>query len=324
MVVESLSLKVFGIFFIWVVGLVSGLLPIKIQNILPDVIPISESFAAGIFLGGGMLHLLSDSSQELSRNHDYPLGFLLSILCFSFLFLLEKTIIPTLLLGLKKRPSSKYIELSQQKGNKILIDEIVEEGSTKKENSLDQENVENKKTFNHTIAHSPHSHPHSHSHSQLTYTIEQFSDQNTVGGKVILFVLLFALIFHSILAGISFGVVDHEKAIIIFLAIISHKGCAGFSLGTTFTKNYQSTKKYFFISILLFSLSTPFGILVGFFLDGLSDSDLINSIIAFTSGSFLYISFIQLFESFDGKKHVQKSLSFILGLAIMSAITLLE
>lgn len=52
--------------------------------------PVGEAFASGVFLGAGLIHMLSDSTHDFATlNYHYPISFLLAGLAFLFLLWLE-------------------------------------------------------------------------------------------------------------------------------------------------------------------------------------------------------------------------------------------
>jgi zinc transporter 1/2/3 len=76
---------------------------------------------------------------------------------------------------------------------------------------------------------------------------------------------------HELFEGIAFGLMkDTELAVQLAIGIIIHKTCASVSLGAGFAKTGFSLC-HIFIFILLFSLSTPIGIIIGMGVNSMSE-----------------------------------------------------
>jgi len=85
-------LKIIIALTIFVITLVAGWYPFQRKKIKPQHhdFPIGESLASGIFLGAGLLHMLSDSSRSFDRlGYTYPIAFLLAGSTFLLFLLLE-------------------------------------------------------------------------------------------------------------------------------------------------------------------------------------------------------------------------------------------
>jgi len=106
-------------------------------------------------------------------------------------------------------------------------------------------------------------------------------------------VLVLALAIHSLLEGISIGVLNRTTTFVsIFLAVGAHKGLAGFAMGT---KLMQSTeRREFWTSILMFGLCTPLGILLGSSVLGTVTGTGVGCCLALAAGTFLYIAIPEL------------------------------
>ena len=84
------------------------------------------------------------------------------------------------------------------------------------------------------------------------------------------YILLVALSFHGFFEGTALGIQsDSKTTIYLLIAILSHKWAESFTLGISFAK--AKTEYHTFVKlILLFSIFTPLGIIVGIFLSGSS------------------------------------------------------
>ena len=86
------ALKLFALLIILFVTWLSGCYPFfkKYRQAGEYNFPITESLAAGVFLGAALIHMLGDASQGFYVNAvHYPLAFLLAGAMFLFLLLLE-------------------------------------------------------------------------------------------------------------------------------------------------------------------------------------------------------------------------------------------
>lgn len=76
--------------------------------------------------------------------------------------------------------------------------------------------------------------------------------------------MLTALSVHSLLEGLAIGIQDTTpKVMILFTAVISHKIVVAFCLGVELTASQGSTFKNHLLAIIVFSLGSVLGILVG-------------------------------------------------------------
>lgn len=142
------------------------------------------------------------------------------------------------------------------------------------------------------------------------------------------YVLFLVLAIHSIIAGMSLGLETNlASGIVIFIAIIAHKGSASFALGVSLLK--ANIKKNIFIrTILLFTLMTPLGIIIGSFFSSIESNNtniLFEALFdALAAGTFIYIAVLdiinEVFEEAD-KKGLKFSV-LILGFFLMAAIAI--
>ena len=92
MISQIILLKTFFIFIILLTTLASGAYPLlkKIRSPSCCDFPIGEALSAGVFLGAGLLHMLSDATHSFAKQgYDYPFAFLLAGLMFLLLLLFE-------------------------------------------------------------------------------------------------------------------------------------------------------------------------------------------------------------------------------------------
>jgi zinc transporter 1/2/3 len=142
---------------------------------------------------------------------------------------------------------------------------------------------------------------------------------------VILFVVL---AIHSIIAGMSLGLESTLlNGVVIFVAIIAHKGSASFSLGVNMVEagvSRQVIKR----TIFFFSTMTPLGIVAGSVLSAQTSaaSAQVFEVVfdALAAGTFLYIATLEIIaELFSTSPKRLATLSVLLmGFALMATIAI--
>jgi len=121
--------------------------------------------------------------------------------------------------------------------------------------------------------------------TELNITI---SNTNTLS-----YLLMFILSSHSILAGAALGsYINIKPALILFMAIILHKGLASFALATKLF-NQMSSNKQIYLLLFIFAIMTPSGIIIasglGTILQTQAGLTLESSLNALAAGAFLYL-----------------------------------
>ena len=115
------------------------------------------------------------------------------------------------------------------------------------------------------------------------------------------FILLLVLSVHSVILGLALGAQRAlTRALAIFIAIMAHKGMAGFALGVSFHRTGTTLRRTAPLAVF-FSIMTPLGILAGTSVDALLSSSggrifeaTFNSIGA---GTFLYIATLEIIRT---------------------------
>lgn len=85
-------MKLLMALIILIIALLSGIVPFKKKHLDQRHFdfPIGEAIACGVFLGAGLIHMLSDSAQGfMAAGYSYPFAFLIAGISFLFLLLLE-------------------------------------------------------------------------------------------------------------------------------------------------------------------------------------------------------------------------------------------
>jgi len=140
------------------------------------------------------------------------------------------------------------------------------------------------------------------------------------------YLLAIVLSIHSFIAGVALGIESTILgSIVLFIAIIAHKGSAAFSLAINMMRGGILKSTHLRV-ILLFSCMTPIGILLG---SGLASafesntSDLIEGVFdSLAAGTFIYVSVLDIIEeefSIPGNEAL-KFLAIITGLSLMALL----
>lgn len=150
-----------------------------------------------------------------------------------------------------------------------------------------------------------------------------FSDEknkNTVS-----YMLAIILIVHSLIEGTVLGVNStFATAFVIFIAIIVHKGSESFALAVVLNRSNLSLTRITYL-IILFSLMTPLGILLGAFLTRSFQANALftASFNAFAAGTFLYMSTLHHINHHHRQHETESLLEFgalLGGLVVMGLL----
>jgi zinc transporter 1/2/3 len=135
------------------------------------------------------------------------------------------------------------------------------------------------------------------------------------------------LSIHSLLEGAAVGIAGNfATMIIIFIAIIAHKGAASFALATHLNRSRLSFPLIFF-AFSFFALMTPIGIFVGSWVNAASSTHVLLTPIfsALAAGTFLYIGTLHGLDRAILIKHCGNRREFslmILGFTVMATVAL--
>ena len=110
------------------------------------------------------------------------------------------------------------------------------------------------------------------------------------------YLLLVTLSIHSLIAGVTLGISTAAGAGVLLVAILAHKGAAGFALGSTFRKAAVPPRKRI-PALLIFVGSTPLGVILGgiaidLFGEGSGAAEAWFKAVA--AGTFLYIATLDI------------------------------
>jgi zinc transporter 1/2/3 len=112
--------------------------------------------------------------------------------------------------------------------------------------------------------------------------------------------LFLGLSFHSLLAGLSLGILTDKSTVLsVFAAIVAHKSVAAFALGVSLLRARTSsgralTRTQVAASIVAFSLVTPTGVMLGTAAGKIADTRAAAGMTAAAAGTFLYVGLMEV------------------------------
>jgi len=303
-----------------VAGLIGAFLPRVIVSQADHagrVLQLGTALAAGVFLTAGLVHLLPDAlSQDPSLDEHYPFVFLATTL--GFVLVLAIDLIAFIVVDADNNNNNPDISPlptacgSPRSGSKLssdmegpMSDPLLTESST----LLPAHNC----NVNELSCSRPRgmSSTSTRRRERSRYATMSTSHESlAVLGRTkspwVVMSLLMALLVHSTIAGLALGA-SNQAVTAVFVAILAHKSLAGYALGMELLQSALS-KSYQITLILLFSISTPLGIVIGLFA-GISGSMALALIKAAAAGTFLYVGGNHL----AGDLKASGSVSFMLG-----------
>lgn len=163
----------------------------------------------------------------------------------------------------------------------------------------------------------------------LTLLLLERISLSTPAKNTIPYLLSLTLIIHALTEGAALGIGSTmSETLMLFIAILAHKGSESFALCMTLLRHQLPTKRIIFI-IILFALMTPLGIGFGTVVNIFSyapNGELIAAIFnAFAAGTFLYISTLHHIHFHQHRQDQQGLLEFaslVLGVVTMGVIAL--
>ncbi|EOA39424.1 hypothetical protein CARUB_v10012540mg [Capsella rubella] len=298
---KALDLKLISIFSILITSLIGVCLPFFARSV-PAFQPekshflIVKSFASGIILSTGFMHVLPDSFNMLSSPclddnpwHKFPFtGFVAMV---SAVFTLMVDSITT--------------SVFTKSGRKSLRADVA--SAETPDNEMGQGHV----TTHHGHGHG-HSHSHSHSHGENDKELGSYLQ--LLRYRVIAIVLELGIVVHSIVIGLSVGATNNTCTIKgLVAALCFHQMFEGMGLGGCILQaEYGWAKKA--VMAFFFAVTTPFGVALGMALsktykenspDSLITVGLLN---ASSAGLLIYMALVDLLAAdFMGNK-MQKSI----------------
>lgn len=168
---------------------------------------------------------------------------------------------------------------------------------------------------------------HSHESSRYAVSHELGSGASPVAERgAYAYVLLLVLSVHSVIVGLALGAQESlSAALIIFVAIVAHKGVAGFALGISYARGGASWREAA-PGVVFFAAMTPLGILSGSAAGALLSTQAArifqSTFDAIGAGTFLYIAALDIIrtEFSSPEDRWGKWLWTCLGFAVMALL----
>ncbi|MCH2144911.1 MAG: ZIP family metal transporter [Phycisphaerales bacterium] len=245
----------FGVFAPWLAARGAG----------GRAIAYGNSFAGGVLLAAGLIHLLADASDGFSTAYpdlDYPAAYAVATFVFILVLGIERVIPQALNTGSDGADPESAAMLGATKGRSLAP-----------------------------------------------------------------YLLLLTLSIHSIIAGVTLGISSAAGAGVLLIAILAHKGAAGFALGSTF-REAAIPPRTCIPALLVFVGSTPLGVLLGgaaIDLFGAGSGAAEAWFKAVAAGTFLYIATLDIVrEEFfpGGTNRGRRLLWAILGAGVMALVAI--
>ena len=277
-------LKILSFIAILAMGLIFSFIPNYVNSIRKNeyLLDIANTFAAGLFLGIGLLHLLPESSEIFKDQYKikFPIAYLISFLTYCLILCIEKVIFD---------PHSIMHEHNKLSDNNLKkdIDENIISEPLVQDNSLNDD-----------------------------FKSDIHLGKNKLNKNLLQpFILLFALGFHAIFEGIALGILDDFNSVLsLMLVILAHKWAEGLTFGISFLKS-ELSKCQINTFLIIFSMMGPFGVLFGMFLSAMTNKLIQGIFLAASSGTFLYIACSEVItEQFEKKDNrVVKFICILIG-----------
>jgi zinc transporter ZupT len=130
---------------------------------------------------------------------------------------------------------------------------------------------------------------------------------------------------HSFFEGIALGVTSGSETWNMVIAVVAHKWSEALTIGISFVQaDLEITQGMWYI--ILYSLITPLGVVVGYILGSTGNPKIVGVAKALSAGTFLYISCGEIIvkEFAIAKDKRLKFLFYFLGIVFVAILGLLE
>ena len=362
-IMHSLAAKIISLTSLFTLTFIAGVIPLRLRrndqngaNLSKDLrrkqlISLSTCFAGGAFFASSMLELLPMVEREFAAvlkeakiKTDFPVSeFGISV--GFFLILILEQIIHVMKDKSEKHPT-KHSSLKTAKRNGSFVDasfHVQKEG----QNIIERDSGESDYDDDHDHHHD-HDHDHEHGvghhnpHHNHGNNIEasdhhhdhsmMFVNTNTKHQNqrhyLRSYLLLTALSIHALFEGLAVGLFQNVDSMVELLgALIIHKSILAFSIGINLVQ-HSFPPSMIIKSALLFSMMSPVGLGFGILLLKYTSATLghIFSAIfqAIATGTFLYVTFFEIFFHELNSKECHKLLKVLLMILGFSLITVVQ
>ena len=277
---EMLGLQAVLAGIIFVTGLSATLSPRCVSKLHPAAVGLGSMVASGVLFAAALVHQLDSANEALASLQDetgFPWASFICGCAFSVFLLLEEgvhVLVPADDARAARRVAHEYATAAAN-------EDFAAVGRSAQDHS--------------------HDHNHENDHDHASHVTRFAAQDETVGSLGAAIALLLALTVHSVLAGYAIGFASGEKAAIaVAVAILAHKFFAGFALGSTLRSARVALCRHVVLA-LIFSLATPFGIVVGAVVkiagSGATSTQrdrALGVVDAVVAGTFLYIAIVEI------------------------------
>lgn len=313
MAVPALDVKLGALALLLTVTLLFGITPLFLVRCTHNpelrrrILSLTSCFAGGVFFATCLLDLLPDYLDGINKAFDnagirlqFPLPEFIMAMGFFLVLILEQ-----ILLSFKSSSSSSSPAVFDER--RALLDSS--------SNSIQSSD-------NH-----PHSHHRGSASEESGHLHVDFTSQSALRA----FILVFSLSLHSIFEGLAVGLVEEEKQVMeICLALVIHKCIIAVSLCFRLIQG-RIRRTVAAGCLLLFSVMSPLGIVIGVGLTEETKSSLKQQIVrcsleGFAGGTFIYITFMEILphELQGNRNNMPKVCMMLLGFALVTAVLFIK
>ncbi|EEY61260.1 Zinc (Zn2)-Iron (Fe2) Permease (ZIP) Family [Phytophthora infestans T30-4] len=333
--------KLAAALFIWALALVGGIAPLlSSQRVSKRASSVLNMVAAGIFLASSCVHLLPDAQNNAALTEwgcEHTAEVFLAVRtrydgdnkrCFKWAnFFYGCGFLMVLLIEVLAHTLQRHYRRVQNGHERdellsVNVTRVTDVGNLAKTNGhshgylhgqLETEDYGTQGASSELILHAEHGteEPHSHIHGIVK------------GNPILALVLFIALSFHSVMEGMGMGA-STSPAWDILVAILAHKSLAAFALALEFI-HHKVSRKQLLVSVAVFSLMTPTGILFGRLLVDTNHATPAGGVCAaFAGGTFLFVAIMEIIpqELQDPRYQIEKCSALLAGYGAMGVLSL--
>lgn len=316
MAVPALDVKLGALALLLSVTLLFGITPLFLVRCTHNpelrrrILSLTSCFAGGVFFATCLLDLLPDYLDGINKAFDdagiklqFPLPEFIMAMGFFLVLILEQ-----ILLSFKSSSSSS------SPSSPTVFDE--------RRSLLDpsSNNIQSPEPY-------PPNHHRGSASEESGHLHVDFTSQSALRS----FILVFSLSLHSIFEGLAVGLVEEEKQVMeICLALMIHKCIIAVSLCFRLIQG-RIRRTVAAGCLLLFSVMSPLGIVIGVGLTEETKSSLKQQIVrcsleGFAGGTFIYITFMEILphELQGHRNNMPKVCMMLLGFALVTAVLFIK
>jgi zinc transporter 1/2/3 len=312
----TLDLRIAAIFVIFVSAMLLGLPPIlmkRFQDTENKLACLLRSFSAGVILGLATIHIIPSAYFELAGLVEYNFGGVVVLGGVLLLVIIESSLQSFYL----HRPAgSNPCGHGPHGGDSARAIEAHDVDAEKAAASTEASLAAHVRQPSGT-------HGHECLRSVTTDTFVAFASGplQRVRHYVTAYTMELGCIFHSVIIGVSIGVMTDSRmgVVVMLIAIAFHQALEGLSLGSVLSRaNFSRLKQL--VMLAMYAITTPLGIAIGIGVAHTYDPDSVTSravqgsLNGVSGGMLLYISIYQLIAEEFSKTQLLTQTRFRLGM----------